>query len=438
MNLSGSRSLGPGLCAVHLVRPPPEALVFTRASVALMWGALVYLGGLGVLLVAGSRLGEGQSSSYGATWTEFTSSWGGQIVVEPPTFELAWTELVEETDAVLNQRVVVERARKAGLPVVDVNLRADFTHSYQTFGSLTSNGFSSRHDDRYRVRNDAGVPGSLNVRFNWPAGASILTGYRVVVDGTPIETARLDEGFSLLPELAAGAEAEVAVAWATKGADAFTYRLSAFRSRILPHFGARYRVDTDRFALLRFGLDQVREREGGGSVVTVDLADLSTSQDLGLRFASQRTDLAFAERLLDHAPFSLLAFLALVFVASQAAGLRPDAVHALTMTATHTTFFVFVAYLVRWWSLEAAVAGGTALSLLLAALFGPGGFGWRFCKRTLFPAVLAFTAGFSALFLLPSVAELAFFFVVGVALLAGVSRFHPGRWPLLNEPAPDQ
>jgi len=52
--------------------------------------------------------------------------------------------------------------------------------------------------------------------------------------------------------------------------------------------------------------------------------------------------------------------------------------------------------------------------------------------------VLAFTAGFSALFLLPSVAELAFFFVVGVALLAGVSRFHPGRWPLLNEPAPDQ
>ena len=409
-----------------------------RGVLLLAWFGLVAVVGTIVLWVASSRVGEGEASSYGAAWTEFTSSWGGQIVAEPPSFELSWVEQVEKTDAVLKERVTVAEPRSATLPVVAVTLSADVEHSYQEYATLSFNAFASKHADSYRVQNDTPNVGALSVRFPWPAGAASLTDYTVVVGGTPVAGPRLNDGFVLVPEVFPGDEVEVAITWATKGADAFTYRLSSFRNRILPKFSAEIRVDTDRFSLLRFGLDQRRGVEDGRSVVRIDLANVSTTQDVGLRFASQRSDLAYVRRVMAHSPGALCLFLALLATASQSARLRPSPIHVVTMATVHLTFFVFLAYMVRWWSVAVASGAALALSLGLALLFGPGAFGWRFTLRVLLPMVALFTGGFCALFALPSVAELAAFFLASVALLFVMSRSDPRQWPVLAGPTGEE
>ena len=400
-----------------------------------VWLGFLLVVSSGAILVAGSRIGESKASSYGTTWDEFTASWGGEIVVEPPTFALIWEETVLETDAVLKQRVGVVRSMRLPVPVTEINLRAQLAQSHREYGSLSFNAFESRHVDVYRVTNDTSQEGGLWVTVGWPAGASILTDYAVVVDGQPVPNPQLGEEFGILSRLAPGATAEVSLTWATKGADQFTYRLSSFSKRVLPRARARLEVDTDRFALLRFGLNHTRTNENGGSVVEFDLPNFSTTQDIGLRFVSQRSDLEFAGRVVNQAPAAVMAFLASLLVWSQVQRVRFLAFHYLSMTVTIVSYFIFLSYLVRWLGTPASIAVAGCISAVLGAALAPPIFGRSFALRVVAPSLLAFTVGFSLLFLLPTlrgIAVLSFLFLAFAGMLIAAVRSNVANWPLVR------
>jgi len=399
------------------------------------WLVLLVIVAAVSLAFAGSRIGETRNSSYGATWDEFTASWGGEIVVEPPAFSLAWSETVLQTDAVLKERVEVVQPRTAPVPVVDIDLSAELEQSHREYGSLSFNAFESRHVDVYRVINDTPHEGPLRVTVGWPSGASILTDYTVVVDGAGVASPKLGEEFELVPVFSPGSSALVALTWATKGADQFTYRLSAFRKRVLPHARARLAVNSDRFTLLRFGLNHTRVNEGGGSVVEFDLPNFSTTQDIGLRFVSQRRDLEFASLVVGQAPLAVVIFLASILVWSQVLRVRFLAFHYLSMTVTVVSYFVFMSYLVRWFGTWPSVGAAGTITGVLAAALAPPIFGRAFALRVVAPYLLAFTVLFSLLFLLPTlrgIAVLSYVFVAGATLLVATVRSNLAQWPILQ------
>lgn len=410
----------------------PSAHVAIRLALTGIWLGALALIGVFTLLLVGGRVGEGRSSSYGQAWQEFTASWGGEIAVQPPSFALEWQAVEVRTDEVLKERVEVMVGRSAPLPITDMDLDVTLDHSTQSFGSLAFNAFRSKNMDRFEVTNDAGNAGRLMVTVPWPAGASLLNDYTVRSGDQLVTNPALGRPFPLV-ELADGEVATVEMTWSTKGADEYTWRLSALKDRVLPHAHARLRVDTDQFALVRFGLDHTRRDEGGTSIVEFDLRNFSTSQDLGVRFASQRKDLIYVQQVLEAAPLALLTFLAALFVGSQVRGARVAAFHHLPMMVAFLSFYALLGYLVRWLPASGALAVATGVSLLLTAILAPPAFGVRGTLLGVVPWQIAFTIVYAAFFQLPSLkglAVLALLLLSLTLLLARAVRSEPGKWPI--------
>ena len=68
----------------------------SRIFLMLVWLGALALAGSAVLTVTAARVGEHKSSTYGNAYTQFQSSWGGEIAIKPPHFEILRTYTVSE------------------------------------------------------------------------------------------------------------------------------------------------------------------------------------------------------------------------------------------------------------------------------------------------------------------------------------------------------
>ena len=400
-----------------------------------LWLGLLWVLAAVVLELGASRVGEGKDTSFGEARREFTASWGGPIVEWPPSFAIRHDFTVQEVDPVLKAWVDKEKTENLAVFPSRVSLSADLRTRVQTTGALRIPAYEVRGKGRYIIRNDSGAVGPLVLTVARPGGAALVYDYTITVGGTPVTNARLDQEMVVSPDLQPGEERVVEVTLSTKGVERWQWNLSAWKDRILPKLEATLTTDTPRFSLLRFGIPHERIDAPSGSSVVFSANDLSADQDLGVNFATEIRELGSVGEIVGFAPLSGVLLLLAVAVWSQVREVRFAGFHYAFIVVGHTTWFLFLSYLVRYLGLAGSCALATALMLGLFAATVPPFAGRGFAWRVVLPYQLLLTVGFAATFLLPTLrglALLALCFGVLVSVMVPLSRAQFSRWPVLR------
>jgi len=392
-----------------------------------VWVLGLVVAGSAVLLVAGSRVGEHQASSFGQAYREFQASWGGAIDISPPQFSLVHRFTVQEPNAILQDWVEVEKTETTSVLPQEVRLHTRLAFREQQRGWLSFRTFEADSRDRYVVSNPSGRAGSLRVELQQPPGASILHGYTIVLPGLEDEPLRpaIGQPFTLLEVLEPGQSAEIEIRYSTKGMDRWRFLLSDWQDQVLPSFEALVEIDTPRFRLWRFGIPHTIERRDDGATVTFAVEDFTTNQDLGVSFQAVRQTMDRVQQAVLAAPVSLVLLLALVGVFARRSNRRFLAVHALFLTVFQVFFFLFVTYLVRFFGPAASIALAACITVIMFLASFPWLLGRRLAFTVALPSLLVLSAGHSLLFLLPMFRGLAFLglvFLVCLVLMVVVSR----------------
>jgi hypothetical protein len=410
------------------LREPPDGgkaetpLRLVGLASTIIWLGFLWVVGCVVLALAVTRIGERSDTSFGRANEDFRASWGGPIVVGPPTFSVRHPD-----GASVVQHTLVQPRE------VDLDVKLAYTARGQ--GVLTFHAFSSHDVDRYVVRNTTPHVGVLELLVTRAADTTLLEDYRVTVDGKAVEQPAVGQRFDVLADFQPGADAVVTMTWGTNGVDSYRYRLSDYAERITPRLHARLFVDSNQFSLFRHGLGHVRKDVDNGQEVVFDLEEFSTSQDIGINFVGERQGIEYVRDVVELAPLSLAILLAVIFLWVQVQGLRPWLVHYAFVAMVDVFFFLFVGFLVRYVSPWAAIGIAEALVLAMAAGTFPAVFGPRFTWRVAVPYTVGLTVVFAALFMLPTLRALAFVtFVFGLlaSIMVPFARADFRSWPVLR------
>lgn len=410
------------------VPPAPTAAGFLGR---LIWLCLLLFVATVVLEVTALRVGEHSGTTYGAARAQFEQSWGGPIAIRPPRFVLGYTVDVVETNPVTGVREPVPTRKETSLVPASIVLETDLAYGPHKSGWHSFKAFEVHQREQYAVVNTTGHTGTLGIVVDRPDAASLVYDFVVTVDEQPLADPALEQERTLRRDFTPGEAATVAVTLSTKGVDEYRVRLSDWKDVVVPALRATLRVDTERFALVRFGLPHTRTWDGSHGVVTFTVDDFAANQDLGVSFVGDTQHLHRVRELVAAAPVATVLFLALVFVWAHVRGARPHGFNYLFVALAHTFYFLFLAYLVRFIGLWASIGASALAMLLMFAVSVPVSFGPRFALRTVLPYLLLLTVGFTALFLLPAfkgIAFLVFVFVLLLTIMAPVARTPPGSW----------
>lgn len=390
-----------------------------------------------VLLVAASRVGDDAPTTFGAERSVFEANWGGPLEQALPQF---WLEREELRTATVDDRRFekVETVQTVLVPV-DAAFDITLTHGTQKQGWLSFQAYEAREAAEFTVENTSAHAGRLMVQVNRPSGSVLVHDYTLRLGGTLVRAPVLGNTIELV-DLAPGESVHVALTLASNGTDRFALMLSDWAGALVPHFRATLRVDTDRFALLRYGLPHERTNEGGGSTVVFDVSQFSAAQDVGVNFVNDEADFSRVHDLMGTSPLAAALLLFGTFVWAQVRGLRIGFLRWTFLAMVHTFYFCFVSYLVRYTTLGPAAAAALVLCTGSFAVTIPPAFGYTFAWRTMYPLLLALTVGYTLVFLVPvfkGLAVLSFFFVGFMALVAPLARSDVSKWPLVaDDPRP--
>jgi len=409
---------------------------------ARVFGMLVWLG---VLAVAGSvvltltaaRVGEHKSSTYGAAYTQFQNSWGGEIALVPPQFGLWRTYTVSEYNKDSKKYEDVEK--NEWIPLIPRSIKIDSTVNYgeQERELLIFNAFEAQNTESHVVANTTDYSGELWMKVTKPENANLMYDYRIVLpsENDLIIRPIMDKEFLLLPNMAKGEQKEIVVTYTTKGMDIFKYNLSAFQDSVIEGLQANVKLNTDEFEIYRFGLPHTTDITSTGATIQFIMDDFSTTQDLGVTFISKQRYLDQIQSLMNYSPISLILFLVVIFFFSQIYAIKFNPFHYLFLAMIDVFYYLFVAYLVRFIGIVPTFGISIVLTAAMFLLYCPNVFGWRFASRVAGVYLFLLTVIFSLIFMMPIVRGLLFvilIFLVFMSIMSFVSRSDISKWPIVS------
>lgn len=405
-----------------------------------IFGMLVWLGGLAlagsvVLTMTASRVGEHKSSTYGAAYQSFESSWGGEIGIVPPAFNLERTYVVSQYNATSKQYDFNEKTEQ--IPLTPKSIKIDSTVDYgeQEKSLLVFNAFTAQNTETYVVVNKTAYTGKLLVNLAQPHNANLMYDYKIVLPAQNNQVIRpvMDAAVVLSPQLSPGEAVEIIITYATKGMDIFKYNLSAYQSNVIETLQARISLNTRQFEIYRFGLPHTTDLTPDGATLQFNLNDFSTTQDLGITFVSKQLYLDQIQSLMNYSPVSLILFLVVIFFFSQIYAVKFNVFHYLFLAMIDVFYFLFVAYLIRFFGVIPTFALAIALTTAMFLAYCPNVFGWRFAGRIAGVYLFLLTVVFSLIFLMPIFRGLLFVilvFLIFMSIMVFVSRSDISRWPI--------
>lgn len=408
-----------------------------RIFAMIVWLGALFLVGLIVLTLAGSRIGEHKSSTFGETYNRFLLSWGGEIGVAPPRFELVRTVPVKKFNPATKRYELIRQIERTEIVPESIALESRLDYGEQYINWLTFNAFQATCHESYRVRNETGKTGALQVVFSQPENANLI--YDQLI--TPVSTEDIvlrpvaGKPLTIDQDMGQNELAGIDVAYKTKGMDIFKYNLSAYKDSTIDRLRARITLNTRDFDLYRFGLPHTIRKSAGGAIVESNIRDFSTTQDLGIEFASKQMYLDQVKALVDMSPLSLILFLVVVCMLSQVMAVRFNAFHYLFVAAINVFYFLFVAYLVRFFGVWTTFGVSTAFMLTMFLVYCPKVFGWRFA-RVVGVYLLALNVIYSLIFILPifrGLMLIILIFLVFISVMIAVAQSDISRWILVSK-----
>ncbi len=415
----------------------------TRIFLMLVWLGALALTGSAVLALTAARVGEHKSSTYGNAYTQFQSSWGGEIAIKPPHFGIWRTYTVSEFNKDSKKYEDVEK--NEWIPLVPKSIKIDSILNYgeQERDLLIFNAFEAQNTETHVVANTTGYTGDLYMKVTKPDNANLLYNYKVVLPSQNDQVIRptMDKEFLLLSNMTEGQQTDVVMTYTTKGMDVFKYNLSEFQNNVIEGLQANIKLNTDEFEIYRFGLPHTIKKISTGQSIQFNVDDFSTTQDLGVTFISKQRYLDQIQSLMNYSPISLILFLVVIFFFSQIYAIKFNPFHYLFLAMINVFYFLFVAYLVRFFGIVVTFGISIVLTAAMFLLYCPNVFGWRFASRVAGTYLFLLTVVFSLIFMMPIFRGLLFvilIFLVFMSIMSFVSRSDISKWPILNDGRPVQ
>ncbi len=411
-------------------------------TIVKIFGILIWLGGLAlagaiILTLTASRIGEHKSSTYGNAYVQFQNSWGGEIGIVPPEFKLKRTYTVTEYNKDAKRDEVVKKTEEIPLVPKIIQFESTVEYGEQDIGLLTFNAFEAKNTETYILSNQTAYGGALVVDLAKPNNANLMYDYKAIVPARENAVIRpqMKKPFVLMPTLQTGEEAEIIITYATKGMDIFKYNLSAYQNNVIENLQAVIKLNTHDFEIYRFGLPHKIEMTPAGADIQFDMSDFSTAQDLGVMFTSKQIYLDQIQNLITYSPLSLVLYLLVIFVFSQICAVRFNPLHYLFIGIINVFYFLFVAYLIRFFGVWMTFGISTGLTTAMFLAYCPNVFGWRFATRIAGVYLFLLTVVFSLIFLMPIFRGLLFVglvFLIFMSMMIAVSRSEISKWHIVN------
>lgn len=409
---------------------------------ARIFGMLVWLGGLAVagsviLALTASRVGEHKSSTYGSAYVQFQNSWGGEIAIAPPTFGLWRTYTVSEYNKDSEKYEDVEKSEWIPFMPKSITIDANINYGEQDRDFLIFNAFESNNTETYSIKNTTEYSGELWMKVTKPENANLMYGYRISLPSAQdvVIQPRMGKEFMLLPDMTSGEQIDIVVNYTTKGMDVYKYNLSAYQDNVIESLQATVNLNTKEYEVYRFGLPHTITATPTGSALAFKLEDFSTTQDLGVAFVSKQRGLDRVQSLLNYSPVSLALFLVVVFMFSQILAVRFNPFHYLFLGLIDLFYYLFVAYLIRFFGIIPTFGISIALTVAMFFLYAPNVFGKFFAYRVVGVYLFLLTVVFSAIFLMPIFQGLLFvilIFVIFMSVMVFVGRSDISKWPIVS------
>ncbi|NWG33467.1 MAG: inner membrane CreD family protein [Chloroflexi bacterium] len=408
----------------------------TRIFGMLVWlGALVLAGSI-ILALTAARVGEHRSSTYGYAYSLFQQGWGGEIGIVPPVFSLErkYKETQYNKDA--KQYEEVEKTERYTLVPKSINIDTNLDYAEKIRSLLVFNAFEVNNREIYTIVNNTQYAGALQVKVSTPENANLLYDYTIAIPSKENLTVRpiMNNSVALLPVFAPGEEADVVVTYSTKGMDIYKYNLSAYQNNVIQELTADIKLNTDNYAIYREGIPHTETPTADGAVLRFDVKDFSTTQDLGVAFLEKQQYLNQIQNLMRFSPLSLALFLLVVFMLSQIFDVRFNAFHFLFLGMIDVFYYLFVAYLIRFFGIVPTFGISIVLTAVMFVLYAPNVLGRWFAFRVAGVYLFLLTVVFSLIFLMPIFQGLLFvllIFVIFMSLMIFVGRSDISKWHIV-------
>ncbi len=410
---------------------------------ARIFGMLIWLGGLAVagsviLALTTARVGEQKSSTYGYAYTLFQQGWGGEIGIVPPTFSLQRNYVEQQFNKDSEQYEEVKKSERFTLVPQSITIDTDLNYAEKVWDLLTFNAFEVHNMETYAIVNTSEYTGEFQVKVTKPENANILYDYTITIPskGNLVVRPVMDGSVVLLPEMKSGEQVDVIINYSTKGMDIYKYNLSAYQNNVIQGLEATIKLNTDEYNIYREGLPHTEDlASDGSSTLRFTVKDFSTTQDMGVAFLEKQMYLDRVQSLMRYSPVSLALLLVVVFLFSQIFAVKFNALHYLFLGMIDVFYFLFVAYLIRFFGILPTFGISIVLTAAMFFMYAPNVFGKRFAYRVVGVYLGLLTVIFSVIFLMPIFQGLLFvvlIFVIFMSVMVFVGRSDISKWPIVT------
>jgi hypothetical protein len=407
-----------------------------------IFGMLVWLGGLIVagsiiLALTAARVGEHRSSTYGYAYSLFQQGWGGEIGIVPPEFSLLHTYTEQQFNKDAGQYEDIAKSDRFKLVPQSIQIDSDVVFGERIWGLLAFNAYEIHNTETYVIINTTDYEGELQVKLTKPENANIINDFTISIPSEKNLTLRpvMDSTMVLLPALEKGKQLEVVITYSTKGMDIYKYNLSAYQNNVIRGLEAELRLNTQDYNIYREGIPHTEVKSDGSSNLRFSVKDFSTTQDLGVAFITKQMYLDQVQNLMRFSPISLVFLMMVVFFFSQVYAVKFNAFHYLFLGAIDVFYFLFVAYLIRFFGIIPTFGVSIALTAIMFYLYCPNVFGRWFAMRVVGVYLFLLTVVFSLIFLMPIFQGLLFvvlIFVIFMSIMVFVSRSDMSKWQIVT------
>jgi len=333
--------------------------------------------------VAWSTLGASVVSRTGQSDAQLSKEvaqlWGGRHSQVAPQVHVLRprlvTELVQETNAqgVPVKREVTKTVQDAvSLPLRSSRVEVGLNLQHRQKGLLWYDTYSVGFSGRYRLRNPDDQPRTVTAEFRFPSGEAIYDGFVFRLAGRDAAAGQtVAQSVTATTELPPHGEAEVEIAYRSRGLDDWTYTFAPQGVSHVEDFSLDMTTDFRAIDFPAGTMSPTTKAEaGGGWRLGWRFDSLVTGQKVGLDLPNRLNPGPVAARITFFAPVSLLFFFTVMVILGVLSGRSLHPMNYFFLAAAFFAFHLLLAYLVDHLSIHLSflIASATSVFLVLTYL----------------------------------------------------------------------
>jgi hypothetical protein len=269
------------------------------------------------------------------------------------------------------RRVVREVTRRSPLPLETSHVEMALHLEPRRKGLLWYDTWSGDYRARHTLRNPDDAPRTIGLRFPFPSPQAPYDGFRVRLNGEDLPVGGdLEKDASARVELPPKAEAELEIAYRTRGLGPWRYAFGAEGVNRVENFELAM---TTNFRDVDFPAGTlspaVLRSEEQGSRLVWRFESLVTGQRIGVDPPDRLNPGPFAARVTFFAPVALLFFMTVLVIQGLVRGPVLHPMHWFLLSAAFFAFHLLLAYLVDHANVHLAFALSAATSVFLVVSY---------------------------------------------------------------------